>query len=122
MANKQTSNGNDQEKASTKIMQKRLENLLPQKADIPASISIQQEEELKARVRELEAQLEQQPETADKKTLALVQSADTQSLTPPKKQQDHVPEIQASKVNRTFVIDLLLFVGDFIVRQFRGYS
>src|SRR5688572_33106773 len=121
MANIQKSTGNEQEKAYIEIMQKRLENLLPQKADIPASISMQQAEELKARVRELEAQLEQQPEMADKKTSAFVQRTDPQSLSHTKKQPDRGPEIQKSRVNRAFPIALLLSIGHFIFLQISGY-
>ena len=53
MANKYSSTSGKQEKAYIEIIQNRLETLLPQKTDIPASISIQEAEKLKARVREL---------------------------------------------------------------------
>ena len=45
-------------------MQKRVENLLPPKTEIPAAISIQQAEQLMARVNELEAKLVQNEQKA----------------------------------------------------------
>ena len=57
MAKKQNLSKDEQNKANMEKMQKRVENLLPPKADIPAAISLQQAEELKARVAELEAEL-----------------------------------------------------------------
>src|SRR5688572_3052999 len=121
MANIQTSTGNEQEKAYIEIMQKRLENMLPQKADIPASISIQQAEELKARVRELEAQLEGQQEIADKKISPLVRKTDTSSLSLTKKQHDPHPESQTPQVNHAFPITILRSLVHFINRPFWGY-
>ena len=60
MAKNQKISRDKQDKADMEKMQKRVENLLPPKADIPASISIQQAEELKGRINELEAILAQQ--------------------------------------------------------------
>jgi hypothetical protein len=59
MAKKQKMSKDEQEKAEMERMQKRVENLLPPKAEIPASINIQQAEELKARIVELEEKLSQ---------------------------------------------------------------
>ena len=44
MAKKQKSTGSEQERVYMEYIQKRLETLLPQKSDIPASLSIQQAE------------------------------------------------------------------------------
>jgi signal transduction histidine kinase/HAMP domain-containing protein len=121
MANIQTSTGNEQEKAYIEIMQRRLENMLPQKADIPASLSMQQAEELKARVRELEAQLEGQLEMADQKIPAFVQRTDPQSLSLTKKQHDPAPESQTPQANHAFPITILRSLVHFIIRPFWGY-
>ncbi len=59
MAKKQKISKDEQEKADMEKMQKRVEDLLPPKSDIPASISIQQAEELKSRIIELEEKLAQ---------------------------------------------------------------
>ena len=85
MANKYSSTGVPQEKGYGKIMQKRMKTLLPQKTEIPASISIQEAEKLKARVRELEAQLEQQSGKADLGTVASIKQADSQLVSHTKK-------------------------------------
>jgi PAS domain S-box-containing protein len=59
MTKKSRTNLTEQEKANLERMQKRLENLLPNKSELPASLSIQQAEALEARIHELEAQLSQ---------------------------------------------------------------
>jgi GAF domain-containing protein len=74
MAKNQKKSRDEQEKAAMEKMQKRVESLLPDKANIPASISIQQAEELKVRVRELETQLAQQIEEAQKKTAPVAEN------------------------------------------------
>lgn len=53
------SRNNDWEKENQEKMQKRIESLIPDKKELPASISIQQVEELRARIRELEEKLEE---------------------------------------------------------------
>ncbi len=60
MAKNQKISKDEQGKTEMEKMQKRMDSLLPDKADIPASISIQQAEELKARISELEAKLAEQ--------------------------------------------------------------
>ena len=74
MAKNQKISKDEQEKADMEKMQKRMESLLPDKADIPASISIQQAEELKARINELEAKLAEQTETAQKNSIPVVEN------------------------------------------------
>ncbi len=59
MDKKQKLSSEEQKKADMEKMRKRVENLLPSKADIPASLSIQQAEELKTRISELESKLEE---------------------------------------------------------------
>ncbi len=62
----------EQEKADMEKMQQRVESMLPPKTDIPAAISIQQAEELKSRIIDLEEQLAQkQAEAAQKKNAPL---------------------------------------------------
>ena len=74
MAKNQKPTRDEQEKADMEKMQKRVESMLPAKADIPASISIQQAEELKARISELEAQLAQQTEEAQQKSAPVAEN------------------------------------------------
>lgn len=52
------SKNNDREKENQEKMQKRIEELIPDKKELPTPISIQKVEELKARIRELEEKLE----------------------------------------------------------------
>ena len=76
MAKNKKPTRDEQEKADMEKMQKRVESMLPAKADIPASISIQQAEELKARISELEAKIaEQQPDIVQRNPLPLQRSS-----------------------------------------------
>ena len=65
MANPQSFEQDPENRIMKENFQKRLENLLPPKTDLPAPMSMQQAEELKARIHELEAQLEQQAATPE---------------------------------------------------------
>ncbi|HJR80990.1 MAG TPA: PAS domain-containing protein, partial [Anaerolineales bacterium] len=120
MAKPQHLEENHEDKIMKEHFQKRLENLLPPKADIPASMSIQQADELKARVRELEAQLEQQAGMAGKKVSAFAQRTDASALSPIKKQHDPAPGTQAPAVNHSFLGSLLFSAVHFIVGPFHG--
>ncbi len=122
MAKKQKSTDSEQERDFTENIQKRLEKLLPQKADIPASLSIQQAEELKARVLELEAQLEAQPGMADKKTATAVQKTDTPPFPSPQTLRDGVSKTQASGVNIAFLLSILLSTGHFLAALYYLYE
>lgn len=121
MTKKQKLSRDEQEKAEMEKMQKRVENLLPQKADLPASISIQQAEELKLRVHELEVQLEQQSERADEKISAFAQKTNMHSVSSKNEQPDRVPEIHTPKANIAFLIALLLSVAHFIAAVYYLY-
>ena len=89
MAKNQKLSKDEQEKADMEKMQKRVESLLPDKADIPASISIQQAEELKMRVRELEAQLAQQSEDAQKNAISATENMMSGQPENEEKQRSH---------------------------------
>ena len=121
MANKYSSTSGKQEKAYLEIIQNRLETLLPEKTDIPASISIQEAERLKDRVRELEVQLEKQTRTADIRTTVSIKEADSLSVSHTKKQHGHV-KIQVSKPNYGFLVGILGSISHLMGQSFRGYG
>ena len=73
----------------------------------PTYASVREVEAMKARIHELESKLEM----ADRKTPALVQKMDTQSLSSMKAQDDHVHEVQTSRMNIAALIALFLSVG-----------
>ena len=113
MAKKQNPRFDEQAKDHVNNIQRRLENLLPKKADIPASMSIQQTEELQARVRELEKELEYERGIADKKTPILIHKTDARSSSSPK-QPDPLPLIPASKGKPAVLVATLFSLGHFL--------
>jgi HAMP domain-containing protein len=109
-------------KIMSEHFQKRLESLLPSKADIPASMSLQQVEELKARVRELEAKLKQHEGTSDKKLLGVIQKTDRSATSPVKTQQVPAAGSQKSAGNNVLSSNPLLSIVHFFVQPIHGYG
>ena len=121
MANKYFSTGIQQEKSYSKIMQRRMKTLLPQKTEIPASISIQEAEKLKARVHELEAQLEQQSGKAAIGTVSSIKQAESPLVSHTKKHHDY-SKIQVLKPSYAFLVGLLGSISHLMGQSFRGYG
>jgi putative methionine-R-sulfoxide reductase with GAF domain len=82
-------------------------------------MSIQQVEELQARVRELEGQLDQRQRVSE--TPLSAHKTDTRPLPSPRPQPDRLPQIQASKPNLAFVIALFLSLSHFMTSAYYLY-
>lgn len=122
MVNPQRSEDDHENKIIKENFQKRLEHLLPPKTDLPAPMSMQQAEELKARVRELETQLGQQTGMADTGTPLLRADAGTDPLPYRQGQHGHAQEAQGLKSNHGILATLVTAVGQFITQPFHGYG
>ena len=122
MANLQNFEEDHENKLMKENFQKRLENLLPSRANLPAPMSMQQVEELKARVRELEAQLEKQSGTVNQEAPALLKEAESASLAYRQKQHGHAHETQEAKTTGRVLVNIAVAIGHFITQPFHGYG